>query len=207
MHKRKITTLLILILFQTSIAFGQNENTKSFWSNSKIELSGTYELFGEGLGFIVKGKKESFSKKHFEGFLGLAFQFSHQSETDKYLNGVKGYNNDFGMYAIYDLVYYPFKTKKIFIAIEPFIGVTNLKSKGTLEISNYDIYEKYSNSYTYYNSGTTQKIGYNFGQVSGDVFVMISSKGLLDNGRKRLGDSDSKIFLGINISYTLKSMK
>lgn len=206
MYKRNTIVISILILFRIS-AFGQDEKANPFFANSRVELLGTYEPFGGGLGTIAKGKKQILNSKHFEGFLGLAFQFSHQSETDKYLTGVDGYNNDIGIYIVSDLVYYPLKTKNIFIGLEPFIGLTNLKSKGGLEISQYDIYEKYSNSYTYINYGITPTIGYNFGKLSVSFFSMISLKGFLDKGRTRLGDSDSKIFFGISLSYKLKPME
>ncbi|MCF6348104.1 MAG: hypothetical protein L3J20_07375 [Flavobacteriaceae bacterium] len=201
MNKAIILSLLFFSIHLPSI--GQEKNNSSFLNNTIIEVAITYELFG-GIGTIVKGKKKILNSKHFEGYLGLSLQFSHQSETNKFSDGVKGYNQDLGVYVVSDWIYYPFKSKKIFIGLEPFHGITNLRSKGTLKIQRYDISENYSNSYTYFNYGTTQKIGYNFGRVSTSLFAMISSKGLLDNGRTRFGDSDSKVFFGINFGYALK---
>jgi len=199
MHKLIIFTILI---FSHISVFGQS-NSDSFWSNSRVALLGSYEPFAGGIGFIVKGKKEFFNSKHFDGLVGLAFQFSRQSETDKFLVGIDGYNHDIGIYIVSDIIYYPFSSKKIFTGLEPFIGLTNLKTEGELIIPNYDIVEQYSNSYTYVNYGITPTIGYDFGKIDVGAFAMISAKGLLDSGRTRPGDSDSKIFFGISIGYKL----
>ena len=174
---------------------------------NRIELSGTYELFGGGHGFIAKGKTQILNKKHFEFYHGIAYQQSHQFRTDKLLNGVKGYNSDLGIYWLFDIQIYPFKNKKVFTSLESFIGPTTIKSKGTLDLPKYNIYESYSNRYTYLNYGITQSIGYNFGKINASLFTMVSLKGFIDNGRTRPGDSDSKIFLGLNLSYRIKPMK
>ena len=76
----------IFILTQIQL-FGQETNSKSFWANSRVELSGTYGLSGD-IGLILKGKKEIFNSKHFEGLLGVAFQYSYWAETDKYVTGI-----------------------------------------------------------------------------------------------------------------------
>lgn len=204
--KKNIIILSILILIQIK-SYGQDQDSKKFWTNSRIELLGTYELFGSGIGFIAKGEKEIFNLKHFEGFTGLAFQYNYQSETNKLLTGIKGYTSDVGIYTVFDILLYPFKTKKVFTGLEPYIGLTTLKSDGVLEISKHNIYEDYSNSYTYLNYGITQTIGYSFKRVSTSLFTMLSLKGFADKGRTRPGDSDSKIFLGINLTYKLKPLK
>ncbi|GGX12162.1 hypothetical protein [Aquimarina muelleri] len=204
--KKNIIILSILFLIQIE-SYGQDQNSKHFWTNSRIELLGSYELFGGGIGFIAKGKKEIFNLKHFEGFAGLAFQYSYQSETNKLLTGIKGHNSDVGMYTVFDIILYPFKTKKVFTGLEPYLGLTTLKSDGVLEIPKHNIYEDYSNSYTYLNYGITQTIGYSFKRINTSLFAMLSLKGILDKGRTRPGDSDSKIFFGFNISYKLKPTK
>ena len=185
-------------------SFGQNEKSKKNMPLNRVELYGTYELFGGGFGFIAKGKTQLLDTKHFDFFTGIAYQQSHQSETDKLLTGIKGYNSDMGIYLIFDMIHYPFKSKKVFTGIEPYFGLTIFKSEGTLEIRKYDIYENYSNNYSYLNYGITQTLGYNFGKVSTSLFAMLSLKGFIDNGRTRPGDADSKIFVGINLSYKIK---
>lgn len=197
---------IIIILFILHLsAFGQDKTSKTWWPTlDRLELFTSYEIFGGGFGVIAKGKSQILSKKHFELYHGIAYQYSYQSETDKLLNGVKGYNSDVGVYLVFDAVVYPFKTKKVFTSLELFIGRTTLKSKGTVNIPEYNIHESYYNKYSYLNYGLSQTLGYNFGKIRASLFTMISLKGLIDKGRTRPGDSDSKIFAGINLSYKIR---
>lgn len=202
----------IILLFSTfymiqTSSFAQEKKSKKWWPTLDcVELLGTYELFGNGYGFVAKGKSQILDTNHFELYHGIAYQQSHQFIKDKLLTGIKGYNSDVGVYFVFDMMLYPFKTKNIFTSLEPYAGLTILKSKGTLDIPKYHIHESYSNRYTYLNYGITQTFGYNFGKISTSLFAMVSLKGYLDNGRTRPGDSDSKIFLGINFSYRIKTM-
>lgn len=197
--------IIIFFLLTTLIAKsnGQGRNN-NFWSNTEIGLSGTYDLFNKSTGFIAKGEKEIMNSDHFEAYLGFAFQFSRQNEKGLLLeSGIKGGSNNFGFYGINKLKYYPFKRKTFFISLEPFLGITNYKSKGSLQSSEYEINENYSNTYTYFNYGLTPAIGYNFGRIEASMFSMISLKGIFDSGRYRLGDVDSMVLFGLNISYKL----
>ena len=196
--------ILLFIQIQTN---AQEQDSTNIRKNRRLEILSSYQLFGGGFGFIIKGKKEILHSKHFEGYTGLAYQKSYKIETDVLLNGVTGYQRDLGIYLVTDLMYYPFKTKKVFTGLEPFVGLTVLKTKGTLVIPEYDIDEVYTNNYAYLNYGTTQTLGYDFGRVSTSLFAMLSLKGLLDQGRTRPGDSDSKIFVGINLGFKLKQKK
>lgn len=203
---KKIILGLILLFIQINTN-GQEQDSTNIGKDRRLEILSSYQLFGGGFGFIVKGKREILHSKHFEAYAGLAYQTSYQFETDVLLNGVTGYQRDLGIYLVTDLMYYPFKTKKVFTGLEPYVGLTVLKSKGTLVIPEYGIDEVYTNRYAYLNYGTTQTLGYNFGRVSVSLFTMLSLKGLLDQGRTRPGDSDSKIFVGINLGFKLKPKK
>ncbi len=204
MHKKYIVTLLFLIVLLINTN-GQSRNNQKSWAITHVELSGTYDIFNRSVGFMTKGKKEVFSSNHFNGFAGLAFQYSYQNETDKFLEqGLNGFNSDIGFYTVFDVEYYPFKHKKFFIGLEPFLGVTTLKSKGKLKIPEYDVSETYANNYTYINYGVTPKFGYNIGRFRSNIFIMIPLKGLLDSGRNRFGGMDSRLLLGASISYTIK---
>jgi hypothetical protein len=130
MYKNHILTLLFL-----AGLFGNTKGQSSdqeFRPNTRTELSGTYDALNHSFGFIAKGKKEVFITKKFKGFAGLAIQYSYQNETDKVLDqGLVGYNNDFGFYAVFYLEHAYFNSKKFFTGLEPFIGVTTLNSNGT----------------------------------------------------------------------------
>lgn len=203
MHKNLIITLLLLISLGVK-SYGQSNIPQSFWDKTRVGLSGTYDIYNISTGIILKGEKNILESKHFEGFTGIAFQFSCQNETNLYMeSGINGGSNDLGFYGIFNLNYYPLKRKTIFVSVGPFLGVTNLRTKGTLELPEYDISESYSNSYTYFNYGLTPKIGYNFKRFETSIFSMISLKGVLDSARYRLGDPDSRILLGINFTYKL----
>lgn len=199
----------IILLFSTFCmiqmsSFGQEQKSKKWWPTlDRVELLATYQLFGGGIGFIAKGKTQILNTKHFELYHGIAYQQSHQFQTDKLLTGIKGYNSDVGTYLIFDMMLYPFKNKFFFTSLEPYMGLTILKSKGTLDIPRHNIHESYSKRYSYLNYGITQTLGYNFGRISTSLFTMVSLKGFVDNGRKRPGDSDSKIFVGISLSYRI----
>jgi hypothetical protein len=173
----------------------------------KIELLYTYDflntVYGKNYGFIFKGKKNFLDTKHFNLLYGVAYQYSYISEKDNsFTNYVDGYTRDIGLYSVVEVVYFPFKRKKLHLALEPFIGVTHLKSKGTLKIVQHSIFEKYKNSYTYFNYGITQSIGYKFNKLSLSGFGWGSLKGILDNGRFRPGDFDSRLFIGLGVGYT-----
>jgi len=203
MQKKYIVTLLFLIVLLINTN-GQTRNNQNFWTQTQVELSGTYDILNRSIGFMMKGKKEVFNSKHFEGYAGFAFQYSYQNETEKFLEqGLNGFNSDIGFHIVFDVEYYPFKHKKFFIGLEPFIGVTTLKSKGKLKIPEYNVSESYTNNYTYLNYGLTPKFGYAIGRFRPNIFIMIPLKGLLDSGRSRFGGMDSRLLLGMSISYAI----
>jgi len=194
--------LLFVGIFTQITLFGQKQETKTFWSNSHVELSGLYGILDDN-GFLLKGKKEVFNKKHFDGLLGLCFQFTYSSETDKFSDGIEGNTKDLGAYLTFDLIYYPFNKKHIFISSELFSGCTNLKSKGTLSIPEYNIYSEYQNSYSYFNYGLSETVGYDFGKIKVGAFVMMSLRTLLKKDIIIPINEDSKAYFGINFGYKL----
>jgi len=204
MHNKLILAFLLLAILQAK-SYGQDNTIPGFWADARVGLSGVYDVFNKSAGFIGQGEKGVLNSNHFEGYSGIAFQFSRQNEEDMFMDsGINGGSNDIGFYTTFQLEYYPFKRKSFLLGLEAFAGVTNFKSEGTLELPEYDIRENYSNSYTYLNYGLTPAIGYNFGRISTSVFSMVSLKGVFDKGRTRIGDADSRIFLGVNLSYSLK---
>lgn len=204
MHKIIILFFILLATLQVK-SNDLDSISKGFWINTQVGLSVIYDALNKSTGFIAKGNKEFLNTNYFEGHAGFAFQFCHQNEKDMLINsGIEGFTNDIGFYTIFNFKYYPFKRKTLLFGVEPFVGITNLRSRGTLELPKYDISESYFNSYTYINYGLIPKVGYDFGRICTDLFLMISLKGGLDNGRNRFGDMDSRILFGISISYKLK---
>lgn len=169
----------------------------------KLEAGFAMDLINGGKGLIIKGKRQILNTRKFDGYSGLAAQFTRDLET-KFSDNVDGYTQDLGLYIVSDWLFYPLRSKTLFLGLEPFVGVTNLKSKGTLNLEDFDISDAYSNSYTYFNYGATLSIGYDFGRFSTNVFATSSLKGILDSGRFRPGDVDSKILAGLNLGYTLR---
>ncbi|WP_062055507.1 hypothetical protein [Aquimarina longa] len=199
--------VLSFVLALPVLAQEKKENTLSEQKQWKIELLYTHDLlntsYGKNYGFIFKGKLAYLYRKHITLLYGAAFQNSYISETDNlFTDYVDGYTRDIGLYAIVDIIYYPLNKKKLYLSLEPFIGVTHLKSKGTLKIPKHSISEKYKNNYAYFNYGLTQSLGYKINTINISGFAWLSLKGFLDNGRNRPADFDSRFFIGMGVGYT-----
>lgn len=202
---------LVVFSFFIALPFlvqAQNKNKESEQKRWKLELLYTQDIlntsYGKNYGYIFKGKLTCLDSKHFTLSYGAAHQNSYIAETDNlFTDYVDGYTRDIGLYSIFDVTYYPFNKKKLYLSLEPFIGVTHLKSKGTLKIPQYSVYEKYKNDYVYFNYGFSQSLGYNINKFSVSAFAWVSLKGFLDKGRNRPADFDSRFFLGLGIGYTL----
>ncbi len=200
----KNALIIIFVLLSNSlVSWGQESANSIFQKKVKLEAAFVIDPFYDGNGALLKVKKEVASKKHFEGYAGLSAQFLRNSE-DKFSSSVDGYTRDLGLNIVTDWLYYPMKSKNVFVGLEPFMGLSTMKSDGTLSIPEYQVSESYSNKYSYFNYGATLSIGYDFGRMSTNIFTMASLKGLLDGGRTRPVDSDSKLLFGINLGYKLK---
>ncbi|MEN7551896.1 hypothetical protein AAG747_28525 [Rapidithrix thailandica] len=179
----------------------------TFWSDSKVDFSIIFDPFNKpvhGGGLLVKWKKRWFKTKHFEGYTGLAVQYYYDEETDKLSTWVKGYNHDLSGYLVSEWIYYPFRACGVFLGIEPFAGITNLRSDGRLRFDRFNLYEEFTNTYTFFNYGVSQSVGYQLNNVHLSIFALASLKGYLDSGRTRPTDQDAKIFLGANVSLAIE---
>jgi len=198
---KKLLVALIFILTPV-FAFVAISQEKTFWHGTVVEFAPAYDIASAGKGFQLKGKKEILVTQHFDGLAGLSLQFNHADEMNIVLfKGYNGFNQDYGVFFVTDWLWYPFKKRRFFAGNEIFIGSTTLISEGRFELPAYDIDEKYSNKYTYFNYGISPSLGWNFGEIRASLFFMASLKGLLDSGEQRLIDSDSKVYLGINLCY------
>jgi hypothetical protein len=195
--------IFIILLLNSALCLGQERNNSILFEKMQVEAAYIMDPFYKGNGALFKVKREVMNKKHLESYTGLSAQFMQNNE-DKFSANVDGYTRDLGLYLVSDWRYYPLKAKNVFIGLEPFMGVSTMKSQGSLSIPEHQVSEKYSNSYSYFNYGATFSVGYNFGRVSTNIFAMASLKGMLDGGRTRPVDSDSKTFVGINVGYKLK---
>ncbi|WP_103865496.1 hypothetical protein [Aquimarina sp. I32.4] len=202
--------LLVLCLIFTLpiVAQVQQENKNPTQNKWKLELLYSHDIlntsYGKNYGYIFKGKLIFLDRKHFTLSYGLAHQNSYIDETENlFTEYIDGYTRDIGLYSIFDITYYPFNKKKLYLSLEPFIGATHLKSKGKLKIPQYSISEKYKNEYVYFNYGFSQSIGYNIHKFSVSGFTWVSLKGLLDQGRSRPADFDSRFFIGVGLGYRL----
>ncbi|WP_074410280.1 hypothetical protein [Aquimarina megaterium] len=205
--KNYVVVLLFFLALPVWVQ-GQKENKESGQKRWKLELLYTQDIlntsYGKNYGYIFKGKLKCLDSKHFTLSYGAAHQNSYIAETDNlFTDYVEGYTRDIGLYSIFDVTYYPFNKKKFYLSLEPFIGATHLKSKGTLKIPQYSVYEKYKNEYVYFNYGVSQSLGYNINNFSVSAFAWVSLKGFLDKGRNRPADFDSRFFLGLGLGYTL----
>lgn len=205
--KNQLFIIITLITFKT---IGQTQPSVKYPEKKKwrLELLFTQDIlntsYGDNFGFVFKVKRPAFQKKHFDLYYGVCYQNSYIDETDNlFTKGIDGYTKDNGLYVVYELRYQPFQKKKFYVSLEPFIGLTHLKSKGTLRIPEHDVYQKYKNNYTYFNYGLSQSIGININDFSISGFAWGSLKGFLDNGRSRPADFDSRLFLGIGLGYSL----
>lgn len=206
----KIYSFLWLMLFSFSSIWAQEPEKKTPKSSHKlwkVELLHTYDVlnmsYGFNYGFIAKGKFNFFNSKHLNLYCGMAHQYSYISESDNlFSDKVDGYTKDIGLYTVLDIVFYPFKKKTLYLSLEPFVGLTHLRSKGTLKMPHYGIVETYKNDYVYFNYGFTQGIGYTLGQFTIQASVWLSLKGFLDEGRSRPADFDSRFLIGLGASYS-----
>lgn len=195
--------IILLAIFLPLLNFAQNRQFYGEPRGIKLDLGYTMDVAYGGHGLIFKGKRQILDAENFDAYFGLAAQFTRDGEK-KFTNDVDGFTRDLGLYVVSEVLLYPLRSKNLFLGLEPFAGVTNLKSEGTLEIEDYNVSETFSKNYTYLNYGATLSLGYNFGKIQTSIFAMPSLRALLDKGRFRPGDTDSRILAGVNLGFTLR---
>ena len=109
-----------------------------------------------------------------------------------------------GAYFVFEFSYSPFKKKRFFIGIEPFIEVTRFHSKTMVNIPELNIVNSYSTHYTYFDYGTSQFIGWQFNKFSLSANLFLSYKGFLDSDPFRFGDLDAFMLPGFTFSWKIK---
>ncbi|WP_428740961.1 hypothetical protein [Tenacibaculum sp.] len=199
---KKILYVLLLISGLTSNA--QVDKNTMKW---KLELGYTTDIinvsFGENYGIVFKAKKSLLETKRLTLMAGAVYQNSFINEDENmFTDYVDGYTRDLTVAGLLDLSIYPFNKRRFYFSAQPFLGYTNLKSKGSLYIGHLNVYEKYKNSYSYFNYGMINSLGYTFNRVTISLDVWSSLKGIFDNGRFRPGDFDSRLFFGLSVGYT-----
>lgn len=194
---------LLLALFISQHSFAQSSTNLFSIDNIHYDIGVLFEPLGLGFGAIHKVSIKILNSDHFEAFVGFTWQHNHSFKSPFETN-IKPLitTNDLGKYITNDLKYYPFKKKHFFIGIGAFAGLTHSVTKGTLEIPAHNITESFYNEHTYINYGSMQTIGWSFSKkIQLSLYSMISLKGLLDQGRSRLSEVDSRFHIGINIGF------
>ncbi|MCO7184511.1 hypothetical protein NH341_03685 [Tenacibaculum sp. XPcli2-G] len=197
--------ILYIVLLSSFFMNAQEHDTTRKW---KLELGYTTDIintsFGKHYGFVFKAKRKLLESKKITLMVGAAYQNSFINEDENMFTGfVDGYTRDLSVVGLVDFSFYPFNKRRFYMSIQPFLGYTNLKSKGSLYIDHLGVYEKYKNSHSYFNYGMINSLGYTFNRITITFDVWSSLKGIVDSGRFRPGDFDSRLFFGMGIGYTL----
>lgn len=205
---KNITLILITCLSFTISAQKEEVKSTNLEKTWLFESAHNYDLFnrsyGRNYGISLKAKREFWRPKHFTFSYGIMLQ-SHKIKENQntYTENLDGSTKDKSFMAIAELKYYPFNRRNLYISAEPFIGATQLKTEGILNLPQYTMTQSFNNSYIYFNYGVSQNIGYKIGSFNLFATSWLSLNGLWDNGRKRPADFDSRFFIGLGIGYTL----
>lgn len=198
-------TILFLLLSITTSQYNFAQSTTKLFdlNNVHYDVGLLFEPFGLGFGAIHKVSIKTLNSKHFEGLVGFAWHHNHSFKSPFETNITPLITtNELSQYLTNDWKYYPFKKKHFFIGIGVFVGLTNSVTKGTLELPAHHITEHFYNKHTYLNYGAMQTIGWSFSErIQLGFYSMISLKGLLDQGRSRLSEVDSRFHVGINLGF------
>jgi len=197
--------ILYIALLSSVLVSAQEQNATRKW---KLELGYTTDIinasFGENYGVVFKVKRKIVEGRKITLMAGAAYQNSFINEDENmFTDYVDGYTRDLSAIGLVDFSFYPFNKRRFYMSVQPFFGYTNLKSKGSLYIDHLGIYEKYKNSYSYFNYGLINSLGYTYNRVTITFDVWGSLKGVTDSGRFRPGDFDSRLFFGMGVGYTL----
>lgn len=202
-------TILIItsILFFQQNSFAQTSTKFFLKDNLQFNFAILTEPFNTSIGTMHHISLKVFNSKHVESTIGVAHQ--HQVTFKSiYETSVKELitTTDAGFYLTTDCKFYPLKKKTLFATIGLFWGVTQSTTEGTVELPQYNISEYYYKRHTYMNYGSMQQIGWCFGErIQLSLYSMISLKGLLDGGRSRLAEVDSRFLVGVNLGFTIKA--
>ena len=180
---KKIIVLFIVFL---GVCTHAQETKISEKKGVKIDFS-----ISQILGTTVKGKKSILSKNRLNVYTGVALQGTFLPY---------GYN---GAYWVTEFNFFKSSKKHLFLRLEPFIGVTNFHSKSKENLPDLDIVTSHETSYTYFDYGTIQGIGWQFNRFSVALELALSYKGFLDKGPFRFGDVDSFSIPGVSLSWIL----
>ncbi len=204
MINKSIIVGILLLTLQNSIVAQSKTNT--FFKNSDYEVMLTTEPFGSSVGILRKISKRFLDKNHFEGTFGAAEQDSYTFKTKFEKNmGSDTRTVDKSLFLTQDWRYFPFQKKSLMLEVGLYGGVTRSVAQGSLSLPQYDIKEEYHDRYFYFNYGSVQSLAWNFKthyQVG--LFSMLSLKGILDSGRARPAEVDSRFFVGLKFGYRFK---
>ncbi|WP_027418628.1 hypothetical protein [Crocinitomix catalasitica] len=160
-------------------SFGQQINKTSFISKTKFEFTTQSLLFFKPTGFMIRAKKEIFKTNHFEAHAGIGLRtFNLKFKKDATSLGDEQLYRSSGFSILTDFQYYPFKSKGFFIGIEPFIGVSRLKTKSSFKKTGLNVDVKHEFSTSFFDYGTNHSFGYSLNKWSLSANIMLSHRGL-----------------------------
>lgn len=201
---KNISILAILLSLPFQI-LSQSKTAQFFTDRMHYDLAIVTEPFSLAVGAIHKASLKVWNTKHVECLFGIAYQHHHTFKSP-YESSITATttNNDIGFYLTNDWKFYPFKKKTFFAGIGLFWGVTESVSEGSLEIPAYNVSEKFYKKHTYMNYGSMQTFGWSFSErIQVSLYSMISLNGILDSGRARPAEVDSRFLVGINLGFAI----
>jgi len=191
---------LCVILSNYSVA---QSNLCTFMKKNNYDILVTTEPFNYSLGYLAKVSQDVLNKKHLESTLGLAFQNSYTFRTkiEKSMSQDTRVT-DHSFLLTNDWKYFPFSKKCLYVEVGIYGGFTSSISKGSLRLPEYDIEENYYNRHNYFNYGSIQSLGWRAkNHFELGVFSMISLNGILDSGRTRPAEIDSRFYIGLKFGF------
>lgn len=201
---KKFIVIALTALFSYGVSAQTDSTRKSHPFKLDFLLSSDFinTSYGSHFGSIVKAKWAIHSGQHLEWFMGIASRHSYlQESSNRFTEYVDGFTLDGGAYFVSELLLYPFRKKHFFIGVEPYAGVTHTFSKGTWK-TDFDNQERtFKHHYTYFDYGVSQSVGVRIRQFSIKCEAWLSLKGVLDGGRFRLADFDSRFLPSIGFGY------
>lgn len=200
---KTIISILFIVIYQAS-SIAQTALPKPFFSDVKFEITSQSLLVTIPSGVLIRGKKQFFNSKHFEGYAGVGFQYYGLTfNQDEMAVGDQQSYHISSALVLADILYYPFNSKGFFVGIEPFVGLSMSNSKSSFKLPQLGINKTHEHTFLYFNYGTNHSIGYTYKKWSFSACLMLSHRGLYGEGRFRFPGADSFAFTGITLSYKL----